>query len=88
MVGGAGNDVYFVDNAGDLVVENAGEGIDAVFSTAHFRLSANVENLVLQGSADLQGYGNGDANTIYRQHRQQPAQRRGRCRHHARRRRQ
>src|SRR5262245_19945781 len=28
-------------------------------------LSANVENLVLQGSADLQGYGNGLANAIY-----------------------
>jgi Ca2+-binding RTX toxin-like protein len=65
MVGGAGNDVYFVDNAGDSVFENAGEGTDAVFSTAHFRLSANVETLVLQGSADLQGYGNGDANKIY-----------------------
>ena len=59
MLGGAGNDVYFVDNAGDAVVENPGEGIDTVFSTAHFRLSANVEHLVLQGNADLQGYGNG-----------------------------
>ena len=36
-----------------------------MFSTAHFRLSANVETLVLQGSADLQGYGNSDANKIY-----------------------
>src|SRR5262249_52821534 len=58
MYGGAGDDVYYVDNAGDGVTENAGEGSDVVFSTAHFRLSANVETLVLQGSADLQGYGN------------------------------
>ena len=65
MVGGAGNDIYFVDNAGDSVFENAGEGTDAVFSMAHFRLSENVETLVLQGSADLQGYGNSDANKIY-----------------------
>jgi Ca2+-binding RTX toxin-like protein len=65
MAGGAGNDVYFVDVAGDTVVENVGEGNDAVFSTAHFALSANVETLVLQGSADLQGYGNGDANMLY-----------------------
>src|SRR5262245_41996308 len=65
MFGGAGNDVYFVDNAGDAVVENSGEGNDTVFSTAHFRLAANVENLVLQGSADLQGYGNGVGNLIY-----------------------
>jgi Ca2+-binding RTX toxin-like protein len=65
MIGGAGNDTYFVDNGGDAVVESPNEGIDTVFSTAHLRLSANVENLVLQGSADLQGYGNGAANSIY-----------------------
>jgi Ca2+-binding RTX toxin-like protein len=65
MVGGAGNDTYFVDNASDAVVENAGEGSDAVFSTAHYGLSTGVETLVLQGGADLQGYGNGGANTLY-----------------------
>jgi Ca2+-binding RTX toxin-like protein len=65
MAGGAGNDVYIVDDAGDAVIENAGEGNDAVFSTAHLVLPANVEVLVLQGSADLQGYGNGDANKLY-----------------------
>jgi microcystin-dependent protein len=65
LVGGLGNDVYFVDNSADAVVENPGEGSDAVFSTANFSLSANVEALVLQGSADLQGYGNDLANTIY-----------------------
>ena len=41
------------------MIESAGEGTDTVYSTAHFRLSENVENLVLQGGADLQGYGNG-----------------------------
>ena len=58
MYGGAGNDTYFVDNAGDVVVENASEGFDTVFSTVNLALTANVENLVLQGTADLQGYGN------------------------------
>jgi Ca2+-binding RTX toxin-like protein len=65
MIGGAGNDTYVVDNAGDTVVENAGAGADVVLATAHYGLSANVETLVLQGSADLQGYGNGQANTLY-----------------------
>jgi Ca2+-binding RTX toxin-like protein len=65
MAGGAGNDVYVVDDAGDAVIENAGEGNDAVFSTAHLVLSANVETLVLQGGADLQGYGNGLANALF-----------------------
>ena len=64
MSGGAGNDVYFVDNAGDTATENAGQGNDAVFASAHFALSTNVETLVLQGSADLQGYGNGLMNTL------------------------
>src|SRR5262245_51652814 len=65
MYGLGGNDVYFVDNPGDAVVENPNEGNDTVFSTAHFRLSADVEDLVLQGSADLQGYGNDLANALY-----------------------
>ena len=58
MVGGAGNDAYFVDDPSDSAFEIAGEGDDAVFSTAHYGLAANVETLVLQGSANLQGYGN------------------------------
>ena len=65
MHGGSGNDVFFVDDASDVATENVGEGNDTVFSTAHMRLSANVENLVLQGSADLQGYGNGENNVLY-----------------------
>ena len=36
MYGGAGNDVYFVDDAGDQAIENANEGIDTVFSTVAF----------------------------------------------------
>jgi Ca2+-binding RTX toxin-like protein len=65
MVGGAGNDTYFVDNASDAAFENAGEGSDAVFASAHYGLAADVETLVLQGGADLQGYGNNQANTLY-----------------------
>jgi endoglucanase len=65
LYGGTGNDAYTVDHTGDGIIENASEGIDTVYATAHFRLSANVENLVLQGGADLQAYGNGDSNAIY-----------------------
>src|SRR5262249_30835243 len=65
MIGGAGDDSYFVDNPGDAVVESPSGGNETVFSTAHFRLSENVETLVLQGSADLQGYGNSQANTLF-----------------------
>src|SRR5262249_26209130 len=66
MVGGAGNDVYVVDNVGDMVLENPGEGdADAVFSTVSYALPANVETLVLQGAGNLDGTGNGLANNIY-----------------------
>ena len=64
MVGGLGNDTYVVDNAGDFVVESANEGIDTVNASTHYRLAENVENLTLTGSADLQAYGNSDANTL------------------------
>ena len=65
MSGGAGNDIYFVDNAGDVVTESAGQGNDAVFASVNYGLTANVETLVLQGGADLQGFGNGLANSLF-----------------------
>ena len=45
MYGGLGNDTYFVDNAMDAVVENLGEGTDAVFASVNYTLTANVEAL-------------------------------------------
>ena len=65
MAGGLGNDVYFADDALDFVVENNGEGNDAVFSTVDYTLTANVETLVLQGVAGLKGTGNNLDNAIY-----------------------
>ena len=64
MIGDGGNDTYRVDNAGDVVIENAAEGTDTVLSATHFALPANVENLTLQSLTGLQGYGNTLANTM------------------------
>jgi len=58
MAGGAGNDTYVVDNAADVVTENAAEGTDLVQSSVTYTLSANVENLTLTGSAAINGTGN------------------------------
>jgi hypothetical protein len=47
MIGQGGNDTFIVDDAGDLVRENDGEGIDTVQSSVSFVLADNVENLIL-----------------------------------------
>lgn len=64
LVGGAGNDVYVIDNVDDVVVERADEGNDTVHSSISHTLEVNVENLVLMGTDDLDGTGNGLANHI------------------------
>lgn len=58
MAGGKGNDVYYVDNALDKVVEKANEGRETVHSTVSYTLAANVDDLVLDGAAAIDGTGN------------------------------
>ena len=83
MTGGDGNDIYEVDDAGDVVVEAAGatSGTDRVDSSISFVLGANVENLTLTGGDAINGTGNALAQHHHRQRRQQPAVRRRRQRH-------
>jgi Ca2+-binding RTX toxin-like protein len=64
LTGGAGNDTYLIDNAGDLVVETAGQGTDTVIASINYALGANVENLTLTGSANLNATGTAAANVI------------------------
>lgn len=64
MEGGAGNDIYIVDNIGDRVIEAGNGGTDAVHSTITYNLAASVENLVLTGSAAINGTGNLLANRL------------------------
>ncbi|WP_410498426.1 beta strand repeat-containing protein [Chitinibacter sp. S2-10] len=55
--GGEGDDVYIVDDAGDTLIEAAGQGTDTVRTAFNYTLGANLENLELSGSA-LTGTGN------------------------------
>ena len=64
MAGGLGDDSYFVDNAGNQIIEAAGEGIDNVISSLFaFTLSANFENIQLIGAA-VAGTGNESDNVL------------------------
>ncbi|WP_370194082.1 M10 family metallopeptidase C-terminal domain-containing protein [Aurantimonas coralicida] len=65
MVGAAGDDTYGVDNGGDAIVENAGEGNDVVYITVSYDLPENVESLVMQGTGDLASNGNGLSNYMF-----------------------
>ena len=64
MVGGAGNDSYTINHAGDVVIEQADGGIDSVSTTLSHTLAANVENLTIVGAGALNGTGNVDNNQI------------------------
>jgi Ca2+-binding RTX toxin-like protein len=64
MTGGTGNDTYFVDSAGDKVIEAPGGGTDSVSSTITYTLATNVENLTLTGTSGINGTGNGLNNVM------------------------
>ncbi len=64
MYGGAGDDSYVVDDAGDLVVENAGEGMDTVLASVTYTLASHVENLTLTAAAALNATGNELSNIL------------------------
>jgi len=64
MTGGLGDDTYVIDDAEDRTNENAGGGIDTVLSSLSHTLRANLEKLVLTGTAAINGYGNGEANGL------------------------
>lgn len=61
--GHGGKDTYVVDHLGDVVEEDADEGVDTVRSSVTYTLGANLENLILTGSA-ADGTGNGLANVL------------------------
>ena len=69
MVGGAGDDHYWVENPGDTVVELDGEGTDTVLSQIDYTLPEHVENLYLRSTNlpitdPVRGEGNASDNVL------------------------
>jgi Ca2+-binding RTX toxin-like protein len=64
MSGGDGDDSYYIDNAGDVVVEANDGGIDTVYSRINHTLGANFENLILMGMGNTTAIGNGLTNLL------------------------
>ncbi len=64
MVGGAGNDSYYVNATTDVVTEGTGAGTDTVYTTVTLTAAANVENLTLLGTANINATGNSLANVL------------------------
>ncbi|MGO8019821.1 rhizobiocin, partial [Rhizobium leguminosarum] len=62
--GGTGDDTYVI-STGDIVIENADEGIDTVQTNlTAYTLGVNVENLTYGGTAAFTGTGNAHDNII------------------------
>jgi Ca2+-binding RTX toxin-like protein len=64
MVGGAGNDLFLVNNSADSVVASNAGSADTIQASVSFSLPTNIDTLVLTGTGDLAGTGNGAADLI------------------------
>lgn len=64
--GAGGADSYYVDHAGDVIVEASDAEVDTVYSAVSYDLAgaAGVENLTLTGNASIAGTGNAVRNVI------------------------
>jgi YD repeat-containing protein len=68
LIGGKGDDIYYVDNANTKIVElqGSGEGYDIAYSSVSYSLAATfVEELHLTGTDNINASGNSQVNTIY-----------------------
>ena len=65
MAGGLGNDIYYLDNAGDSIIEAANQGTDTVRSSVSVSLATqHIERIELTGGAAVNVSANALANTL------------------------
>lgn len=75
LSGEAGDDEYFIHDAEDVIIEATGQGIDTIHLTTSYNLLAiaqggnyelpEIENIYLDGTANINASGNHGANAIY-----------------------
>ncbi len=64
MEGGSEDDLYYVDDAGDVTVELAGGGYDRIAASVSWSLGDEFERLSLRGTDAIDGTGNAMANRL------------------------
>lgn len=68
MLGSLGNDTYVVNTQADIITELAGEGTDTVESAVTFSIAgaayANVDNITLTGTGNVNATGNAGNNVL------------------------
>jgi Ca2+-binding RTX toxin-like protein len=64
LSGGQGDDVYYLVEAGDVITELAGEGLDTVYTQVNLLMSANLEQAVVYGVATTVT-GNSNNNNLF-----------------------
>jgi Ca2+-binding RTX toxin-like protein len=65
MTGGRGDDLYFVRDESDVILESANQGNDTIQSEVSYTLPTNVENISFSASFfGITGIGNSQANKI------------------------
>ena len=66
MTGGSGNDIYVIQDAGDVTVEDLNQGNDTIQATITYSIEdyLNIENITLMGVLKADGKGNSRDNIL------------------------
>ncbi len=64
MWGNSGNDVYYVDDLGDVVTESSSQGTDTIYASVNYTLGSSQERLYLAGTDEVSATGNTKDNRI------------------------
>jgi len=64
LVGGSGNEIFVINNSADVVQDTSTTAANTALSSVNYTLVANVNTLVLTGTAALQGTANAGTDTL------------------------